>query len=117
MLPVSLFMAMLMVVLSLPLQPVAAAMIDTETILENAQPQDARDKVLRFLARQDVRAALVAQGIDPAEAESRLHSLSNNEIQRLADNIDNLPAGGDAIGLVIGVLIIVLLVVIILRLV
>lgn len=115
--PLCLMMTVLMLLTSVPLQPLAAAMVGTGAFVEGARPAEAQDTVARFLDRQDVRALLTAQGVDPAEARHRLQALSNAEIQRLAQNIENLPAGGDAIGLVIGVLIIVLLVVVILRLV
>jgi hypothetical protein len=58
---------------------------------------------------------LVAQGIDPLEAEARIASLSDSEIIELADQIEKLPTGEGAIGLVIGVLVIVILVLVILN--
>jgi hypothetical protein len=63
-----------------------------------------------------VRSALIAQGIDPLEAEARIASLSQSEIDELSDQIENLPAGGDAFGLVIAVLVIVILVLVIMKL-
>jgi hypothetical protein len=63
-----------------------------------------------------VRSALIAQGIDPLEAEERIASLSDSEVIELADQIENLPAGQGAIGLVIGVLIIIVLVLVIMKL-
>jgi hypothetical protein len=46
------------------------------------------------MARKDIQAAIVAHGIDADEAWARINSLSDDEIIRIADQIDQLPAGG-----------------------
>jgi hypothetical protein len=109
-------MAVMMLLISTPYQSAIAALIDTETVIEGSQSQEARDYLKQLMAREDVRSALIAQGIDPLEAEARIASLSDSEIIELADQIEKLPAGGGAIGLVIGVLVIVILVLVILKL-
>jgi hypothetical protein len=68
------------------------------------------------MALEDVRTTIVSQGIDPLEADARLNSLSDAEVIQLADQIDQLPAGGDVLGLAIAVLVIVILVLVIMRL-
>jgi hypothetical protein len=111
------FMAALMLMLSIPCQSVLAALIETETVLDLARSQEARDQLKQFLAREDVQAALITQGVDPMEAEARVESLTDSEVLQILGQIEQLPAGGGVIGLAIGVLIIVLLIVVILRLV
>jgi len=95
--PVSLLMAIFMLVLCTPCQTVLAKMIPTETVLDAARVETARTQVSTFLARQDVVDVLVSQGIDPVEATARIAGLSDAEVVRLADRIDQLPAGGDAL--------------------
>jgi len=95
--PVSLLMAIFMLVLCTPCQTVLAKMIPTETVLDAARVEAARTQVSTFLARQDVVDVLVSQGIDPVEATARIAGLSDAEVVRLADRIDQLPAGGDAL--------------------
>jgi len=109
-------MAVMMLLISTPCQSALAALINTETLLAENQSQEARNYIKHVLAREDVRATLIAQGIDPLEAEARIASLSDSEIIEIADQIENLPAGQGATGLVIGVLIIVVLVLVILKL-
>ncbi|MGD8654032.1 MAG: PA2779 family protein, partial [Desulfobacterales bacterium] len=75
-----------------------------------------RDYIKQLLAREDVRSALIAQGIDPLEAEARIASLSDSEVIELVDQIEKLPAGQGALGFVIAVLIIVVLVLVIMKL-
>jgi len=113
---IGIFMAVTMLLISTPYQSALAALIDTETVLDENQSQEARDYINQILAREDVRSALIAQGIDPLEAEARIASLSNSEIIQLSDQIENLPAGGNGLGLVIAVLVVVILVLVILKL-
>lgn len=114
--PVSMVMAVLALLPSVPCPPAQAALMDTEAALNSLHPQNDREMVRSFLARTDVRQALVAQGIDPSEAQMRVDGLTDAEISAIKDNIVNLPAGGEVLGLVILVLLIVLLVVVIMRL-
>jgi len=109
-------MAMMMLLISTPYQSALAALINTETILAENQSQEARDYIKQLMAREDVRSALIAQGIDPLEAEARIASLSDSEIIELADQIEDLPAGQGALGLVIAVLVIIILVLVIMKL-
>lgn len=113
---IGIVMAVMMLLISTPYQSALAALINTETVLSENQNQVSRQYLLQLLAREDVRSALIEQGIDPQEAEARIASLSDSEIIELADQIENLPAGQGVIGLTIGVLIIVLLVVLIVKL-
>ncbi len=114
--PVAILMIVLTMVLSVPYQTAVAALVETETILDIGRGQEARATLKQFMARQDVKSAIVSQGVDPLEAEVRINSLTDAEVIQLADQIDQLPAGGDAIGFIIGVLVIVILVLVIIRL-
>jgi hypothetical protein len=113
---IGIVMAVTMLLISTPYQSAIAALIDTETVLDEGQSQEARNYIKQLLAREDVRSALIAQGIDPLEAEARLASLSDAEVIELADQIENLPAGQGALGLVIAVLVIIVLVLVIMKL-
>ena len=91
--PVTMFLTVLMLMLLIPYQPALAKMIKTETALEVARTEEARSYLNGLLTRQDVQAALIAQGIDPLEARARVDSLSDAEVSRLAGQIEQLPAG------------------------
>jgi len=90
-----------------------AAMIGTEVAIDAGQAQNAREYLNGFLAREDVRNALISQGIDPQEAKNRIASLTDEEAQRVADQLEQLPAGGDFL---VTLLVIVFLVFVILLL-
>ena len=114
--PIAILMIILTLLLSVPYQAAFAALVETDTMLDMSRGREARETIKQFMARKDVRSAIVSQGVEPLEADARLNSLSDVEVIQLANQIDQLPAGGDAIGLVITVLVIVILVLVILRL-
>ena len=114
--PVAILMIILTMLLSVPYQAAFAALVQTETVLDMSRGQEARETLKQFMARKDVRSAIVSRGVGPLEADARLNSLTDAEVIQLADQIDQLPAGGDVVGLAIGVLVIVILVLVILRL-
>ena len=113
--PVSLVLAVYVFMISGPHQAAMAALVGTETVLDAARVQNARELVRDLMAREDIQAALVNQGIDPQEAWERAEALSDAEAVRLADTIDSLPAGGDvgALGIVVGTLLIVFIILLI----
>ena len=108
----SVFLITLMVLLTIPYQSVLAAMIETDATLDiTVQGQEARNTIKSILAREDAQAVLRAQGIDPLEAGARVDSLTDAEAVRIADQIEELPAGGNFL---IGVLVVVGIIVVIL---
>ena len=108
--PVGLFLAVFMFLISGPCQSAMAAMIGTESVVNPDRAQDAREYLKSLLAREDVKSALVSQGIDPGEAEYRLDSLTDEEATRLADQLQALPAGGGFFTTLLIVLFIVFLI-------
>ena len=108
----SVFMVIMMVLLTVPYQSVLAAMVQTEsTLMISADGQEARSRIKTLLAREDAQAVIRAQGIDPLEAMARVDSLTDAEAQRIADQIEELPAGGNffvVFLIVVGVLVIIL---------
>ena len=109
--PVGFLLAIFMFMLSGPYQSAMAAMIDTESVLDSKRAHNAREYLKTFLTREDVKSALVSQGIDPQEARNRIDSLTEEEARFVADQLDQMPAGG---GFFTTLLIIVFLVFVIL---
>ena len=110
---ISLFMATIMLFIAIPYQPLLAAMVTTEETFNQIKAQDARDNLKTLLSRNDIKNALISQGIDPDEAKARIDSLSDSEVIEVADKIERLPAGGGALGALIGAALIVFLVLLI----
>ena len=111
--PVSVVMTILLLLLAVPYQSVFAAMIGTETVIDMARGQEARNYLYRMMMREDVQIAVTSYGITPLEAKARLDTLSDAEIIRLYNQIEQLPAGGSDLGvafIAVGVIFILLFV-------
>ncbi len=106
-------MAFVMLMTSLPLNFAQAAMVTTDQVIAQSAAADDRARVMRFMAREDVRQQLQALGIDPDEAARRTESLSDDEIQQIAERMDELPAGQSAIGVVVLIILVLFLVLVI----
>ena len=113
--PVSVFLTINVIVAVFFSQYVSAAMIGTEIVSEinSSREEAARNYVQGVLAREDVRNVLTRQGLEPEEVQARVDSLTDEEVIRLADQISHLPAGGDALGAILGIVLIVFLVLLI----
>ena len=109
--PIGFLLAIFMFMLSGPYQSAMAAMIGTESVVDMEQAHNAREYLKTFLAREEVKSALISQGIDPQEARNRIDSLTDEEAQFVVDQLDQMPAGG---GFFTTLLIVVFLVFIIL---
>jgi len=112
--PVFMLMTVLALFIAIPHPSALAALITTDVANDLVQGREARERIMRFMAREDLRAALVAQGIDPDEADARVATLTDAEIAQIDGQIEKLPAGG-FLEFAIAVLIIVLLVIVILK--
>ena len=92
--PTSIFLAIVFSLVSTSFQSASAAMIGTEKLLPAQNPQDQRDHLHQLIAREEIKDALIAQGIDPLEAQLRIQSLTDGEIRLIAAKLDDLSAGG-----------------------
>jgi hypothetical protein len=70
-----------------------AGMIGTDQAVASAQDQANRDKVVAFVNRSDVVKQFEALGLNAATAQERVNAMTQEEINRIAGNIDTLPAG------------------------
>ena len=84
--------------------PAHAGIVSSEALVAGAQ----QERLASLLERSDVRARLQAYGVDPLQARERVAALSDEEAARLAAQIDELPAGGDALGVVLIVFLVLL---------
>ena len=88
---------------------VQAEVIGTLAGLESAQRDADLARVNRVLATAEAREQLHSLGVDQAQVEMRLASLTDSELSTLADKLESGPAGGDVLA-VIGVVFVVLLI-------
>jgi hypothetical protein len=81
--------------LSVPLQSTYAAMVATDQAAPSVQSRSERERISSFLDREDVRKEMQAQGIDAKATKLRVAALTDEEVHKIAGNLDKLPAGGD----------------------
>lgn len=99
--------------LNVSIQPARAGLISSETAQAINKQECSRARISSFLARHDVEQAMVKHGVNPEEARNRLNSLSDQEVQSIVRVIDQMPAGGDGVGSVIGAAVFIFIVLLI----
>jgi len=108
--PVSHLVVFGLLALSLHMPVANAGMVGTEAVINAAQAQQSRERLHNALNRDDVKAQLVARGVDPTQVQARVDSLTDEEAQTLAAKMDQLPAGGDSgLGLLVFIFIVLLI--------
>jgi hypothetical protein len=90
-------------------QSAGAGVISTEAALQMEERAERIERINSVLARDSVQEQLVRFGVDPADAERRVASLSDGELQALEQRMGELPAGAGALE-VLGIVLLVLLV-------
>ena len=100
--PITFFLIFSFLLLDFSVQKAKADMIDTGTAIAMTRQNDDRARIVNFLDRQDVQLAMEQQGIAAEEARMRVASLTDEEVMQVARVMDQLPAGGDGVGVVIG---------------
>ena len=103
-------MAVVMVMVSMPIGYAQAGMVTTDQVLDAAQLEETREMVIEFLAREDVREQMEMLGVDPDEASARAANMTDAEVMQIAGQLEQLPAGQDALGTIVGVILVIFLV-------
>ena len=106
--PVSHLVVLGLLALSLHLPAAHAGMVGTEAVVNAAQAQQDRKRLHSALSRDDVQAQLLARGVDPAQVQARVDSLTDEEMQTLATNMDQMPAGGSVVGALVLIFLVLL---------
>lgn len=92
--------------------PVAqAGIVTTSDYLQQTEVEAKRADILATLQRDEVQAKLLEGGVAPEVVEQRVAALSDAEVMQMAEQMDELPAGG-----VLGTIAVVLLILLLLEL-
>ncbi len=95
---------------SLPTAALAAPSIPAPISSSEALTSDVQTRVNDLLARAEVRDALAARGVDPAQVQARVAALTDEEARVLAERLDQMPAGAsDILGILFTIFIILLI--------
>jgi hypothetical protein len=86
-----------------------AAVVGTEAVAASEATRARSEQLRGLLDRVEVRRALADRGVDPAQLQARVDSLTDDEAARIARHLDDLPAGAsDVLGVLFAVFIILL---------
>lgn len=86
-----------------------AALIGTQQLASEVSVEVQRDELQTLFARDDVVQKLSSLGVDVANAQQRVANMSDAEVAQLHEQINDLPAGADALGTIALVLLILIL--------
>ncbi len=86
--------------------PAQAAMVGTAQVIAAEQGKLDRARLASMLEREDLQRQLTAMGVDVQQAKLRVAGLTDAEVARINQQIDQLPAGGDALGIVLTIIVI-----------
>ena len=78
-----------------------AAMISNDQVINHLQHNSARTELLQTINRANVKEQLLNMGVKAADIESRIKLMTHEEIAQLNQQIDELPAGGDVLGVLL----------------
>ena len=83
-----------------------AALVTNKEVINHVQADNARLSIIQTIQRSDVKAQLRAMGVNPADIESRVNMMTAEEVEMLSRHMDELPVGGDVLGVILIVFIV-----------
>lgn len=95
--------------MSIGMPSVQAAMISSEQVIVSQAVQHDRERLRVLFDRSDVREQLQARGVDANAVKARVDALTDDEVAGIAGKLDNLPAGGDVIGVAVFIFLVLLI--------
>ena len=97
-------------ILFVSVQPAAnAAIVSTSDLVATEQSKIGREYLLNSLEREEVRTALTSQGVDLEMAKQRVASMTDEEVRALNQKMEEMPAGGGVVGVVVLVFLVLLI--------
>ena len=85
-----------------------AQMISTDSAIQRTTAEMDRAYLMDEIRKDEVRQEIVRLGVSPDEAEARLAALSDAEVARMIQQVDQDKAGADIVGTLATIFIILL---------
>ena len=85
----------------LPIVPAQAALVGNAELLGSAATSADRTLLIEALDRDSARQQLAALGISQEQAMERIAQMTDQEIAQLNQQLADLPAGGDVLGIIV----------------
>jgi len=103
--PMAWFLSVMLALM--PIIPANAAMVGTDQVINPAPTHLDRDHVKKLLSSETAQQQLLELGVSPEDVTRRINSLSDYELTRINQGVDQLNAGG---GTILTVLLIIFIV-------
>lgn len=87
--------------LGLSTMPLQAAMVSTDEVISAQQAEMDRESLAVVLDRADVQQKLAAMGVSIGDVEQRIALMTDAEVAQLNQQIADLPAGADVVGILV----------------
>jgi hypothetical protein len=86
-----------------------ASLVSSEQLAESQSSHQDRERLRALIDREDVREQLQSRGVSAAAAHARVNALTDKEVASISGELDNLPAGGEIIGLLLTIIIVLII--------
>jgi len=83
-----------------------AAIVSNDQIIHRIEQANDKAALLQSIQRADVQQQLASLGVNPADIETRINQMTHEEIAQLNQQMAELPAGGDVLGIIVLIFII-----------
>jgi len=90
----------------LPMMPAQAAMVGTDQLIAAQAASDVRTSLKSVLNSDAARDQLQLLGVNPADVDARIDSLTDAELARIDQQIGNLESGEGILGIILIVFIV-----------
>ena len=97
--PIAVFLSILLALM--PLLPAQAAMIGNDQIVNQGLSHQTRDGLQQLFEQKTAQQQLQAWDVNPDQIKSRIDSLTDAELARINQQVNNLQAGGDVLGILL----------------
>ncbi len=92
--------------ISLTFGQAQAGIITNNQVIHQAQQAIDKDALLQSINQAGVQKQLANMGVATADIESRINQMTQEEIAQINQQINELPAGGDVLGIIVLIFII-----------
>ena len=97
--PTAIFLSILLALM--PLLPAQAAMIGNKQIISQGQSHQTRDGLQQLFEQETAQQQLQVWGVNPDQIRSRIDSLTDAELARINQQVNDLQAGGGVLGILL----------------
>lgn len=85
-----------------------AGMVETDQAVNHALAEQGRARIMSLVERDEVRTQMEARGVTAEQAKARIDAMTDDEVLQVSGKLDQLPAGGEVLGILFAVFIVLL---------